>query len=299
LASFSDQAALFLDVLTSEKHYSPHTISGYKHDIALFVEFTGSNATPADTITPKNCKQFIYFLHEKKLQNRSIARVIAALRSFWNYLIEEDLAIGNPWEGLPLPKVKVALPKVINQDQMAQFLESIGTDTAETSRDRCICELLYATGLRISELVSLNINSINLSENEIRVLGKGKKERVVLFGPLTNTIVSHYLSHFRSSFPPVETNALYVNKFGGRLTARSIQRMIKKYAKAIGMEDTITPHTFRHSFATDLLNGGADLRSIQELLGHSSLATTQVYTHVSTERLIGTFKQAHPRGDAS
>ena len=225
--------------------------------------------------------------------------MIASLRSFWRYLVEEGHTSTNPWEILPLPKMNIALPKIINASQMTQFLDSIGTHTPVTTRDQCICELLYSTGIRISELVSLNIEDINLSDNEIRVFGKGKKERIVLFGPYSNAVITYYLSSSRPTFPNKDPFSLFVNKYGTRLTARSIQRMIKKYAKIIGLDDSITPHTFRHSFATDLLNGGADLRSIQELLGHSSLATTQIYTHVSTKRLSNTFKQAHPRGDAS
>ncbi len=299
LLNYSAQIDHFLNILFSQKHYSPHTISSYKRDLKLFLEFTDQTPPPPDDITHKDCKNFIYFLHEKSLQNRSIARVVAGLRSFWNHLIEEEHTVGNPWEALPLPKAKVGLPKVINENQMSDFLESIGTDTPDKARDTCICELLYATGIRISELVSLNVNSINLAENEIRVYGKGKKERIVLFGGHANLILSHYISHARPAFPESGNSALFVNKFGNRLTARSIQRMIKKYSTRLGFDEVITPHTFRHSFATDLLNGGADLRSIQELLGHSSLATTQIYTHVSSARLKETFKQAHPRGDAS
>ena len=197
------------------------------------MEFCAESLNVPDELDRKSCKQFIYFLSKKNYQNRSIARVIASLRSFWRYLVEEGHTSTNPWEILPLPKMNIALPKIINASQMTQFLDSIGTHTPVTTRDQCICELLYSTGIRISELVSLNIEDINLSDNEIRVFGKGKKERIVLFGPYSNAVITYYLSSSRPTFPNKDPFSLFVNKYGTRLTARSIQRMIKKYAKLI------------------------------------------------------------------
>lgn len=297
MTDLNKQFTEFLIWLQNEKNYSRHTVSSYRRDLKLLENFLTQINQTLRHLNYKNCKSFIIYLSELNYSARSIHRIIAAIRSLWLYLSQRNVIDSNYWDSLPLPKTSSALPNVIQTKDMIHFLNSFTADTPESLRDRSICELLYATGMRISECTALDQEAIHLAEHEIRVLGKGNKERIVLFGSQAKFYLENYLQFARPKFKPKES-ALFLNKFGKRLSARSIQRMIKTQAKNCGLEASITPHTFRHSFASDLLNGGADLKSIQELLGHASLASTQIYTHISNEKLFTTFKQAHPRGDS-
>ncbi len=269
----------WLDFLAHQKHYSPHTLSNYHRDITHFFNFAhqADNRSLSD-LTPRACRHYLYQLGQQKLNARSIARRIAACRSFWRYLISQGQADDNPWEFLTLPKLPQRLPKVLNSTTMQNTLNAL-TDP----RDRAMFELLYGAGLRVSELVGLNIENINMKDGEILVLGKGNKERIALFGARAREALETYLSNHPESGP------VFLNSRGDRLTVRTVQR----HLKTLNLD--ATPHMLRHSFATDLYSGGADLRSIQELLGHKSLSTTQIYTHLSGEQVQKTYRKAHPR----
>ena len=285
----------FLHHLQRHKRYSEHTLSNYKRDLEKFFTFCNNEANSLHDLTQRSCRQFLYHREHEGLSNRSIARVIACLRSFWSYLIQENIVSLNPWELTVLPKVEKKLPHILSADEMAQFLDSLPHEKPSEYRDKTICECLYSAGIRVSELIQLDISDISVSDQEMKVTGKGKKERIAIFGSTAANFLNTYLFSIRPIWDKGESNALFLNQKGHRLTQRSIQRMIQEQCKKIGFTKRLTPHTFRHSFATDLFNGGADLRTIQELLGHASLSTTQVYTHLSTKQIQKTYLSAHPR----
>ncbi|MFC1752416.1 tyrosine recombinase XerC [Thermoproteota archaeon] len=296
-ATLIDYIEKFLDFLELERHYSPHTLSNYQRDLDSFYQFTDKdNTLDIGELTPRICRQYLYQMESKDYHSRTIARRIAALRSFWRYLIGKGYAQDNPWEFLTLPKQKRALPEVLFTNEMTRFLENMDISKPAGIRNRSVCELIFSSGLRISELVSMNLSNIDLDAKEIKILGKGNKERIVLFGEKAKTCLLSYLDNVRSSWMKKDTDAVFLSQRGERLTARSIQRMILSESVKQGLDKHITPHTLRHSFATSLFDGGADLRTVQELLGHSSLSTTQIYTHLSNEKIQESYKKAHPRG---
>ena len=286
----------FLAFLTFEKHFSPHTLSNYQRDLEQFLGFVPDDVTDGlDALTARTCRQFLFFLDQKHYSAKTVARKLSAFRSFWRYLLAKHHVTSNPWEFLSSPKLPVLLPAILVQEDMARFLESILPHTEVGLRDRTICEVLYATGLRVSELVSLDVSDLDFDTREMRVIGKGNRERVVIFGEVSAQFLRDYMGSARFEWASSSESALFVNQKGHRFTVRTVQRIIRQYAKLLGLSHAITPHTLRHSFATDLYNGGADLRVIQELLGHRSLLTTQLYTHLSDEGLKQAFHNAHPR----
>ena len=276
-------------------NYSHHTIDNYKRDLETFCSFLKNDAFIPDSLDYQTSKAYVYYLQSFDYKPVTIHRKISALRSFWKFLHSRNLTKTNPWKYLTLPKRHTSLPTVLHESVLKSFIDSIPESPTSGIRDKLICQLLYATGIRVSELTQLNITHIDLDEQEIRVFGKGKKERIVLFGPFTETLLRHYLDNDRPLLCPINLEALCLNTKGQRLTVRSVQRIIKTLAKNKGIAETVTPHTLRHSFATDLINNGADLKTIQELLGHTNLSTTQLYTHLSTKTLEKAFKKAHPR----
>ena len=285
----------FLFHLKTQRGYSPHTLSNYERDLRYFLDFVGTETDPLSDLTLRTCKQYLYRLEQKNYNTKSIARMIAALRSFWNFLEETEHAAFNPWSSLALPKIDKTLPTILSKEEMLSFLDNLPTETPLDFRNKTICECLYGAGLRVTELVQLNITDIDLSECEMRIMGKGQKERIALFGKPAQNHLTHYLSLIRPKLVSPNETAIFVNHLGTRITTRSIQRMLKENVLKQNLSHEITPHTLRHSFATDLFNGGADLRAIQELLGHASLGTTQIYTHLSIEKLSETYHRAHPR----
>ena len=285
----------FLNTLSLDKQYSPHTISNYKRDILRFQNFCDTAENPIEDLNVRSCRNYLYNLEQDSLAPKTIARHVASLRSFWNYLMYIKATTLSPWELLTLPKVHRKLPNILTENDMHTFLDNIPTDTASNYRDRTLCECLYSAGLRVSELVSLNISDLALDNGEMRIIGKGNKERIAIFGSTAKEFLRTYINNIRPIWCDNDANELFVNQRGSRLSQRSIQRIIKSHAEKQSLTIPITPHTFRHSFATALFNGGADLRSIQELLGHSSLSTTQIYTHLSTRKLQDVYLSTHPR----
>lgn len=290
----------FEDFLSSERNYSKHTLKAYLADIKEF----GLVLKEMSLISPENgdidflnmdetpVRVFISKLY-KKNKKVSISRKIASVRTFFEFLIRRGEMKSNSAKLVPSPKGEKRLPTFLTVDEVVKLVEAPGSDNAYESRDRAILELLYSCGLRVSELVGVNLNDLDLESMSVKVLGKGNKERLVPLGSKASSAIKIYLIQ-RLDLKPKE-DYLFVNSRGGRLTTRSIDRIIKKYAAISGIPKNISPHVLRHTFATHLLGGGADLRAIQEMLGHKSLSTTQRYTHTSVEKLMEIYDKTHPR----
>jgi integrase/recombinase XerC len=285
----------FLDHLTYAKQYSAHTISSYKQTLSQFDAYCDTTSE-LSAIDLRFCKYYLYHLEQQQLSKRTIQHHITVLRTFWRYLAQSKIVNTTPWSLLHLPKLPQILPKTLFTEQIIALLNSIPVHTPLGIRDRCICELLFATGLRVSELATLTYDSIDFEERHIRITGKGRKERITLFGETAKEALLYYLANARPSWIKIETPYIFINPQGTPLSTRAIQRLIKRATKPWPELHNTTPHTLRHSFASCLLNGGADLKSIQELLGHESLSTTQIYTHIHPETLHTIYKNAHPRG---
>ena len=290
----------FEDFLSSERNYSKHTLKAYIADIKEFglvlkdmglisadngeIDFAHMDETPIRT--------FISRLYGKN-KRVSISRKLASIRTFYEFLIRNGTVKSNSAKLVPTPKGEKRLPTFLTVDEVVKLVETPGSDNVYESRDRAILELLYSCGLRVSELVGINLNNLDLISMSVKVLGKGNKERMVPLGSKASTAIKTYLRQ-RLDLKP-EDDYLFVNSRGGRLSTRSIDRIIKKYAAISGIPKNISPHVLRHTFATHLLGGGADLRAIQEMLGHKSLSTTQRYTHISIERIMEIYDKTHPR----
>ncbi|OGC04647.1 tyrosine recombinase XerC [candidate division WOR-1 bacterium RIFOXYA12_FULL_43_27] len=282
----NNPAKKFLDGLENERNYSPYTILNYRIDLAELDKFLKNKKADFAKVDRVLAREFLYAL-QKKYSRRSLARKISACRSFFRFLLREKYLNQNPFELVKTPKLERRLPNFLYEDEMNKLLENI-----VNPRDKAILELLYSSGIRVSEVTKLNLSDLDLEAGEIRVFGKGSKERIVLVGRFAVAAIKDYIKNER---PKVKSLALFLNKRGGRLTQRSIERMIKFLSKKSGLLKKVTPHTIRHTFATHLLTRGADLRTVQELLGHTSLSTTQVYTHVTKEKLKSVYDVAHPR----
>ncbi|MCM8763744.1 MAG: tyrosine recombinase XerC [Candidatus Omnitrophica bacterium] len=279
----------FLNYIKYQKNYSSHTVSAYRADLEQFVSFAAYNIDSVDIDFLRK-----YLFHMKVTKNyspRSASRKIAAIKSFFKFLAKRSYTAKNPALLISSPKLPERLPSFLTYEEVKKIIESAdGRDEVEL-RNRAIMELLYSSGLRVGELVSLKIEDINIPEGTVKVKGKGSKERIVPIGSYALNSIFEYLkkrSRFRTSF-------IFLNKKGGKITSRSVERIINKYAKLAGISKKVTPHVFRHSFATHLLDRGADLRTVQEMLGHSDIATTQIYTHVTVQRLKEMYEKHHPR----
>jgi len=240
-------------------------------------------------------RRYLAWLNSQGYVKASVARRLSQLRSFGRFLVREDVVRTNPFRAVSSPKVPKRLPRPLSVPETVALLSAPDTTTAQGLRDRAILEVLYSGGLRVSELVGLDLNSIDWQRNELRVWGKGSKERIVFLGKPAMAALQAYIEQGRPHLlRGTTTDALFLNRSGGRLTTRSVMNILKKYSRMAGLEKRVTPHTLRHTFATHLLDGGADLRSVQELLGHARLATTQVYTHVSQSRAREVYLRSHP-----
>lgn len=298
----------FIHYLSIEKNASPHTCRAYLEDLEEFERFLKDSGGPLSSrgeVRMQNVdrlaiRKYLSFLHRRNKRS-SIARKISTLRSFFKYLVKEERISSNPAKMVSTPKVEKILPTALTVDETFRLVESTrgGTETQPSEnrqrkglRDLAILELLYSSGLRVSELVGLNASQLDLELGIVRVMGKGRKERIVPVGKKAVEAVKNYLEErgiFQAESP------LFVNARGGRLTARSVGRLVKEYTRRSGIFRKVSPHTLRHTFATHLLDAGADIREIQEMLGHASLSTTQRYTHVSMGKLMEVYDKAHPR----
>ena len=294
----------FLRYLRFERNASPLTLKSYSEDLhALVVYFEESLAAVPrpDDVTMGMLRGYVAHLHESQYARTTIARRLASLRSFFKYCCREKLASSNPAKALRTPRLGRRLPHFLTTEQVSQLLLAPPANDSSGLRDRAILETLYTAGLRVAELVGLNLDDWDRDASIFRVRGKGRKERIAPVGSYARRALLNWLDVREPAqhASAEDLAALFLNRFGKRLTTRSVGRMLEKYLRQTGLDRITSPHTLRHSFATHLLDGGADLRSVQELLGHKSLTTTQIYTHVSTRRLRETYEKAHPHAAAS
>ncbi|MHC4357999.1 MAG: site-specific tyrosine recombinase/integron integrase [Planctomycetota bacterium] len=282
----------FLHRLEHGSNYSAHTLRAYREDLRLHLEFLEERGctNPLD-VTPLILRRFVVGLRSRNYKNVSLARKVATLRSFYKFLRKEQVIENNPAHILRSPKKEGKLPRFLTVREMETLLSAVKANDLQGRRDKAILETLYSTGIRVSELVGLNVEDVDTLSELLKVRGKGKKERIVPIGSLALEAVKVYLA-FRGSNGDT---ALFLNKNKKRLSVRSISRIMDKYMKLADIRHNPSPHIIRHSFATHLLDRGADLRAVQELLGHANLSTTQVYTHVTTERLRKVYNRSHPR----
>lgn len=283
----------FCTYLLIDKNYSNNTIIAYKTDLNNFYK-----AIDKDTILIKNddIKWYLKHLKENNHSEKSIARNISSIKSFYKYLVINNYVKFNPTENIVTLKLTKKLPSVLSIDEINKILD-IQTYDNYSIRNKAMLELMYATGLRVSELINLKIYDIDITDSLVRTMGKGSKERIVPIGEIATKALNEYLK-VRSSFFKKEINDdLFLNNHGKKMTRQGLFKIIKKIAKEKNIKKEISPHTLRHSFATHMINNGADLKIIQELLGHSDISTTQIYTHISKEQLKGNFKCYHPHGD--
>lgn len=286
----------YLLFLRHEKNASPHTIAAYGRDLGQLADHLKEAGVRWNQATNIDLRGFLAELHERELKKSSIGRKLAAMRSFYAFCVRRKLASSNPAEDLATPRQDKRVPSFLSEAEISEFLDFPETGEPADLRDRAILEFLYATGIRVSELTGMNIGDMNIPDRCVRIRGKGRKERIVPFGTRAASVMVEYLNarHLLGGEEgPGE--AVFLNRGGGRLTVRSVQRMVQKYIHKTSVCRKISPHSLRHSFASHLLGRGADLRVIQELLGHSSLATTQKYTHVDLKQLMATYKKSHPR----
>lgn len=292
----------FLRHLRIERNCSELTFKAYSDDFESFLEYLRErvdNVPRPEELTINVLRGYVTYLHECEYARSTIARRLACLRSFFKYTTREGITTSNPAKALRTPRAGRKLPHFLTTEQVTKLLEAPPANDPMGLRDRAILETVYSAGLRVAELVSLNLSDWDRGANILRVLGKGKKERIAPIGTFAAKALDRWLEVrvADQSAPPAERDAMFLNRFGRRLTTRSIGRMLEKYILVTGLQSITSPHTLRHSFATHLLDGGADLRSVQELLGHKSLTTTQIYTHVSTRRLRETYEHAHPHAN--
>jgi integrase/recombinase XerC len=293
----------FLEHLRYERNVSQHTLRNYSSDLEQFrthLAAIGSLQIHVGEIDHLTIREWMSSLHSLNKKKTSIARKIASLRTFFQFLVREGVIENNPAKLVATPKIERKLPNHLSMEDSVRFIESPDLNTDLGKRDRAILEFLYATGMRVGELVTLNLRDIDFREKLVRVTGKRKKQRILPFGEPSLQALMFYLNEARATFlnncPPTERDdqAVFLNYQGTRITTRSVGRMVDKYIKLTADIHDISPHSLRHSFATHLLDSGADLRDIQELLGHARLSTTQIYTHVSMEKLIEVYDKSHP-----
>lgn len=281
----------FLNYLKTERNYSPHTLNNYQRDLTFLTRFLEGKQ-----LNRLTAREYLLTLEKKGYSRRSLARKLSSARSYFRFLVREKIEKSNPFENIVTPKLPKKLPNFLYPEEVKALLEATDSSTPQGLRDRAILEVLYGTGLRLTEITKINLNEINLEEGEIRVLGKGAKERLVIFGNHARAALKEYLEKGRPKLlGKGKSRFLFISKKGEPLSPRQVERIIKRYCLKAGIQKKVTPHTLRHSFATHLLLGGADLRMVQELLGHVSLSTTQVYTHITKERLKEVYDLAHPR----
>lgn len=286
----------FLTSLKHERNASPHTIASYRRDLLQLARYLEERKIMLRRIDNVILRGFLAKLQENKNKKSTVARKLAAMRSFFQFCIKKKWLEDNPAKAVATPKQEKHVPSFLSEDEMAEFLDLPQTTQPLDLRDKAALELLYATGMRVSELAGLNLDDLNFSERLIRVRGKGKKERLVPFGKKAEDSLTFYIrSRPQINKGNIEDKALFLNYRGQRLSSRSVERIVDKYIRLTALRRKISPHSLRHSFASHLLSRGADLRVIQELLGHESLATTQKYTHLDLKQLLEVYKKSHPR----
>ncbi|MDD3453570.1 MAG: tyrosine recombinase XerC [Bacilli bacterium] len=286
----------FLIYLEKERNYSLNTISSYNKDFNVFKRYLSINqTTEIKQIDYKFIRTYLAYLYEKKYSNKSIARMISSLKSFYKYLMKKHKIETNPMNLIKTPKLEKKLPKFLYYDELEQILSIPDINTTLGLRDALILEMFYSTGIRVSEIIKIKINDINFDDRRILITGKGNKERYVLYGTKMEKLLNAYLINSRLKLLQKENSFLLLNRYGNELTDRGIRKILDTILKKGALDKHISPHTLRHTFATHMLDSGADIKIVQELLGHESLSTTQIYTHVSNEKIKDVYYKTHPR----
>lgn len=286
----------FLEYLEYQKNYSKHTIKNYADDLNLFLNFAKENKiTSFKEIDYSFIRLYLKRLYDLKYEAKSISRFISALKSLFKYLCHQNIISDNPMILISSPKVEKKLPKYLEYNEVERLLKAPNINTELGIRDYLILEILYSTGIRVSELVNIKILDIDMSNKEIRILGKGNKERIVLFGDVLKEKLNLYLKNAYSFFNINNSEYLLLNKHGNKINDREIRTIVDNNMKLAGINKKISPHTLRHTFATHLLNEGADIKTVSELLGHETISTTTIYTHLTNEQLKKVYLNSHPR----
>lgn len=284
----------YLIYLEKERNYSLVTIKDYQNDLILYENYLRERNYNYQTITKNEILNFLKYLDGLKYKSSSIARIISSLRSFYNYLVLEGIVESNIFKRVKNPKIEKKLPNYLNIVEVEELLDKFNSDDPTLIKEELIFEIIYSTGIRVSELSELKISNINFQEKTILVMGKGSKERIVCYGEVLANYLNLYLNKSRNHFIKEENDYLLLNKQGKKMSIASIEKALDNLLKRLSSKHRVTPHELRHTFATHMLDNGADLRTIQELLGHESLKTTQIYTHVSIERLRDVYNKSHP-----
>lgn len=286
----------FIDELKYEKNYSDHTTNGYLKDLYEFLEYINDKGIKKfNDITYQDLRLYINYLFNQGYSNKTISRLISSLRSFFKYLKKEEIIDNNPCALISNPKLDKKLPKCLNFEETERLLNALNTATKEGIRDSLILEILYSTGIRVSELVNIKFNDVSLSNKTIIVNGKGSKQRIVYFGEKCEKKLELYMKKSYNEFNVNNAEYLLLSKTGKKLNDRIVRKIIDKASFIAGIKMKISPHVLRHTFATHMLSDGADLRTVQELLGHENLSTTQIYTHLTNEEIRKVYLSAHPR----
>ena len=285
----------FINYLEYERNYSNNTIIAYKNNILQLINYLDSiNINDIKSVKYETIRGYLSYLHENKYKSKSISRMISSMRSFFKYLKVENIITNNPMTLISNPKLEKKLPKYLTINEVESILSAPDMNDAVGVRDAFILELLYVSGIRVSELVNIKLNDIEESQRRIKILGKGNKERYVLYGSRCSELLKKYIS-VRSNFLKYPNDYLILSKTGRKINTREIRNIINRIKTKAGISISISPHTFRHTFATHMLNEGADIRAVQELLGHENLSTTTIYTHLTNEKLRRTYLNTHPR----
>jgi integrase/recombinase XerD len=296
---FDNQLSKYFDFLRLEKQVAQNTFLSYEYDLARYKDFLrGVSIGSAEEVKEEHISKFIQSLHERRLSPRSIARALSAVRGFHRFLIGEEVTTDDPTQNIDSLKRTRSLPEVLTVVEIDRILEQPQTSAPLGMRDRTILETLYATGMRVSELINLKQSNVLVDEELVLVFGKGSKERLVPIGKSARDWIARYQKEARPMYAKKgrSLDVLFLNVRGTKITRQAIWNIIRKYAKAAGIKKEVHPHTLRHSFATHLLEGGADLRAVQEMLGHADISTTQIYTHIDREYLKEVHRTFHPRG---
>lgn len=291
---------IFVNYLRYERNMSPETIRAYEKDLHQFLRFfskgEGDQVQPAE-LSALQVREYLQHLKDKNYQKTTVVRKLATIRSFYKCLLRKGLVTTNPLADIPTPKVEKKIPHFLGTEEVEKLLNAPQGNGFQSVRDRAILETLYSTGLRVSELTALNVPDVDLTGETVKARGKGRRERVMPVGSFALQAIKAYIEQ-RAQVPHInekDPEALFLNRFGDRLSSRSIRKIIDKYIKVTGLSEKTSPHTLRHSFATHLLSRGANLRMVQELLGHKHLSTTQIYTHVTSDAMKQQYQEAHPR----
>ncbi|MGB8331815.1 MAG: site-specific tyrosine recombinase XerD [Polyangiales bacterium] len=295
-AAFDGALDDYIQHLRVERGLSKHTVEAYAHDLGSFGVWLGDALASLDEVDETRVASYLVTLSQERLSARTQARALSAIRGFFRFLVQEGRHACDPTELLEGPRLLRQLPDILNHEEVVRLLVAPTGRKPNRVRDRAMLQTMYAAGLRVSELIELDLADVNLEEGFVSALGKGNKRRIVPIGAHARTAIAEYLAEVRPKWARPASRACFVTARGNAMTRQSFWILVKRYARAVGITKPISPHKLRHSFATHLLHGGADLRSVQTMLGHADIATTQIYTHVSGDRLKDMHQRYHPRG---